>query len=197
MWKRIQYRRYFIDFETAIAIWSVSFFAFVESWSNRLKDAQTSLINEVYRALGVNCNYTQENDKLMSHQYLPKCLSIQAALGFIDKYKLRNFASNVPWTILQLRHASVLYALFLQYLKGGVQAEPPDAGMIRTCGKSFELSLTVEFNADAIRILLGNTKWALDLLHYVLNDILDLADDLESLLPDQEALAQKCQFLIP
>ncbi|GAB1205497.1 hypothetical protein APSETT445_004173 [Aspergillus pseudonomiae] len=91
------------------------------------ENAQTSFINEVYRALGVNCNYTQENDKLMSHQYLPKCLSVQAALGFIDKYKSRNFASNVPWTILQLRHASVLYALFLQYLKGGVQAEPPDA----------------------------------------------------------------------
>ncbi|KAE8325153.1 mediator of RNA polymerase II transcription subunit 16 [Aspergillus sergii] len=138
-------------------------------------DAQISFINEVYRALGVNCNYTQENDKLMSHQYLPKCLSVQAALGFIDKYKSRNFASNVPWTILQLRHASVLYALFLQYLKGGVQAEPPDA--------------------DAIRILLGNTKWALDLLHYVLNDLLDLADDLESLLSDQEAFAQKLKTI--
>ncbi|KAE8372148.1 mediator of RNA polymerase II transcription subunit 16 [Aspergillus bertholletiae] len=138
-------------------------------------DAQISFINEVYRALGVNCNYTQENDKLMSHQYLPKCLSVQAALGFIDKYKSRNFASNVPWTILQLRHASVLYALFLQYLKGGVQTEPPDA--------------------DSIRILLGNTKWALDLLHYVLNDLLDLADDLESLLSDQEAFAQKLKTI--
>ncbi|GMF80069.1 unnamed protein product [Aspergillus oryzae] len=133
----------------------------------------------------------------MSHQYLPKCLSVQAALGFIDKYKSRNFASNVPWTILQLRHASVLYALFLQYLKGGVQAEPPDAGKISTCGKYAELFLTVRFDADAIRILLGNTKWALDLLHYVLNDLLDLADDLESLLSDQEAFAQKCQYTIP
>ena len=132
----------------------------------------------------------------MSHQYLPKCLSVQAALGFIDKYKSRNFASNVPWTILQLRHASVLYALFLQYLKGGVQAEPPDAGKISTCGKCTEPSLTISANADAIRILLGNTKWALDLLHYVLNDLLDLADDLESLLSDQEALAQKCQYII-
>ncbi|KAF7594100.1 mediator complex subunit [Aspergillus hancockii] len=154
-------------------------------------DAQISFINEVYRALNVNCNYTQENDKLMSHQYLPKCLSIQAALGFIDKYKSRSFASNVPWTILQLRHASVLYALFLQYLKGGVPAEPPDAGKTPTCERSLELSLTIKFDADAIRILLGNTKWALDLLHYVLNDILDLADDLESLLSDQETFAQK------
>ncbi|GAB1196322.1 mediator complex subunit [Aspergillus pseudonomiae] len=158
-------------------------------------DAQTSFINEVYRALGVNCNYTQENDKLMSHQYLPKCLSVQAALGFIDKYKSRNFASNVPWTILQLRHASVLYALFLQYLKGGVQAEPPDAGKISTCGKCTEPSLTISADADAIRILLGNTKWALDLLHYVLNDLLDLADDLESLLSDQEAFAQKLKTI--
>lgn len=65
----------------------------------------------------------------MSHQYLPRCLSIQAALGFKDKYKARTFASNVPWTIIQLRHASVLYALFLQSIKGP-QNEPPDAGMI-------------------------------------------------------------------
>lgn len=138
-------------------------------------DALISFLNEVYRALGVNCNYTQENDKLMSHQYLPKCLSIQAALGFIDKYKSRNFASNVPWTILQLRHASVLYALFLQCLKGGVQTEPPDP--------------------DAIRIILGNTKWALDLLHYILNDLLDLADELEGVLSDPEAFAQKLKSI--
>lgn len=91
-------------------------------------DDQATFINEVYRALAVNCNFTQENDKLMSHQYLPRCLSIQAALGFKDKYKSRSFASNVPWTILQLRHASVLYALFLQFNKG-VQTEAPDPGM--------------------------------------------------------------------
>ncbi|KAI9041628.1 mediator of RNA polymerase II transcription subunit 16 [Aspergillus affinis] len=133
-------------------------------------DDQATFVNEVYRALAVNCNFTQENDKLMSHQYLPRCLSIQAALGFKDKYKSRTFASNVPWTILQLRHASVLYALFIQFNKG-TQNEAPDP--------------------DALRILLGNTKWALDFLHFVLNDLLDLADEFEDVFSDQEAFAQK------
>ncbi|KAL4893963.1 mediator complex, subunit Med16 [Aspergillus ambiguus] len=133
-------------------------------------DAQSMFINEVYRALPVNCNFTQENDKLMSHQYLPRCLSIQAALGYTNKYKARSFSSNIPWAILQLRHASVLYALFLQFNKGA-QGEPPDP--------------------EALRILLGNTKWALDFLHYILNELLDLADEFESVSSDQEAFAQK------
>ncbi|KAA8652069.1 mediator of RNA polymerase II transcription subunit 16 [Aspergillus tanneri] len=136
----------------------------------RRQVSPATFINEVYRALAVNCNFTQENDKLMSHQYLPRCLSIQAALGFKDKYKARSFASNVPWTILQLRHASVLYALFLQFNKG-IQTEPPDA--------------------DALRILLGNTKWALDFLNYILNELLDLSDEFETVFSDQEAFAQK------
>ncbi|KAF9889204.1 mediator complex subunit [Aspergillus nanangensis] len=133
-------------------------------------EAQSTFINEVYRALPINCNFTQENDKLMSHQYLPKCLSIQAALGYQNKYKPRSFSSNIPWAILQLRHASVLYALFLQYNKGG-QTEPPDP--------------------EALRILLGNTKWTLDFLHCVLNALLNLSDDFESVSSDQEAFAQK------
>ncbi|KAE8150072.1 mediator complex, subunit Med16 [Aspergillus avenaceus] len=134
-------------------------------------DSQVPFINEVYRALAVNCNFTTEHEKLMSNQYLPKCLSVQAALGFVDKYKPRSFASSVTWTVLQLRHASILYAMFLQFNKGGVQTEPPDA--------------------DAVRILLGNTKWALDLLHYILNDLLDISDDFEDVISDQEAFAQK------
>lgn len=63
----------------------------------------------------------------MNHPYIPKCLSIQAALGFADKYKPRSFASSVSWSILQLRHAAILYPFFFQYNKG-IQAEPHDPG---------------------------------------------------------------------
>ena len=63
----------------------------------------------------------------MNHPYIPKCLSIQAALGFNNKYKPRSFASSVSWSILQLRHASILYPFFFQYNKG-IQAEPHDPG---------------------------------------------------------------------
>jgi mediator of RNA polymerase II transcription subunit 16, fungi type len=65
----------------------------------------------------------------MNHQYIPRCLSIQAALGFNNYYTPRNLTSSVSWAILHLRHASVLYAFFCQYNKGAKDvAEPYDAG---------------------------------------------------------------------
>ncbi|PWY81960.1 mediator of RNA polymerase II transcription subunit 16 [Aspergillus heteromorphus CBS 117.55] len=133
-------------------------------------DAQTTFINEVYRALPINCNFTVEQDKLMNHPYIPRCLSIQASLGFKDKYTARSFASSVSWSILQLRHASILYPFFFQYNKG-MQTEPHDP--------------------DVLRMMLGNTKWALDFCLYILNELFDLADEFESLSNDQEAFNQK------
>lgn len=40
-------------------------------------------------------------------------------------------------------------------------------------------------------MILGNTKWALDFSHYVLDELFDLQDDFESVFSDQEAFAQK------
>lgn len=63
----------------------------------------------------------------MSHPYIPRCLSLQAGLGFKGKLQRRNLSSAVPWASLQLRHASVLFAYFFQYNKGG-QTESHDPG---------------------------------------------------------------------
>ena len=46
---------------------------------------------------------------------------------------------------------------------------------------------------DVLRMVLGNTKWALDFSQYILNEIFDLVDEFESILSDQEALTQKCE----
>jgi hypothetical protein len=91
------------------------------------EEAQTTFISEVYRALPVNCNFTADQEKLMSHPYIPRCLSLQAALGYKGRLKRRSLASSVPWAILQLRHSSVLFAYFFQYNKG-VQPETHDPG---------------------------------------------------------------------
>ncbi|KAL2832149.1 mediator complex, subunit Med16 [Aspergillus cavernicola] len=138
-------------------------------------DAQTVFLNEVYRALSINCNFTTEQDKLMSHPYIPRALSIQAALGFNNKYKARNITSAVPWAILQLRQAAIIYPFFFQYNKGVQTAEPHDP--------------------DVLRMVLGNTKWALEFSLYILNEVFDLADDFESVSSDQEALNQKLKSI--
>ncbi|KAI2769069.1 hypothetical protein DTO012A8_5909 [Penicillium roqueforti] len=133
-------------------------------------EAQTTFISEVYRALPVNCNFTAEQDKLMSHPYIPRCLSLQAGLGFKGRLKRRNLSSAVPWASLQLRHASVLFAYFFQYNKGG-QTESHDP--------------------DVLRMVLGNTKWTLDFSHFLLSEIFDMADEFEDVFDDSEAFTQK------
>ncbi|OGE56422.1 hypothetical protein PENARI_c003G08846 [Penicillium arizonense] len=138
-------------------------------------EAQTTFISEVYRALPVNCNFTADQEKLMSHPYIPRCLSLQAALGYKGRLKRRSLASSVPWAILQLRHSSVLFAYFFQYNKG-VQPETHDP--------------------DVLRLVLGNAKWTLDFSHWLLNEVFDMADDFESVFNDQEAFTQKLKTTI-
>ena len=122
----------------------------------------------------------------MNHTYIPRCLSIQAALGFKDRYKPRSLAATTPWAILHLRHASLLFACLLQYNKAP-QHEPHDPGKSRS-HPSIQVTYGVE---EVLRMVLGNTKWVLDFLHYILNEMLGLADELEPVFSDQEAFAQK------
>lgn len=90
-------------------------------------DAQATFVSEVFRALPINCNYTTEQEKLLTHPYISRCMSLPAALGNKGRLKRRNVASAVPWTIIQLRHASLLYAYFFQNNKGG-QGDAHDSG---------------------------------------------------------------------
>ncbi|KAH8697294.1 putative RNA polymerase II mediator complex subunit Sin4 [Talaromyces proteolyticus] len=138
---------------------------------NLSPDAQNAFINEVYRALPISCNFTTEQEKLMQHQYIPRCLSVQAALGFQNHFAPRNLPSSVAWAILNLRHTSVLFAFFLGYTKTAKEHEP--------------------FDNDVLRMIYGNTKWALDFSRFILDDLFELAEEFEPVLDDQEAFVQK------
>ncbi|KAJ5637510.1 hypothetical protein N7490_007389 [Penicillium lividum] len=133
-------------------------------------EAQSTFSSEVYRALPVNVNWTVETEKLMTHPYIPRCLSLQAALGFKGRLKRRSLSSAVPWAILQLRHAAVLIAYFFQHgNKGQGEAHDP----------------------EILRVLLGNIKWVLDFIQFILSEAFDLADEFDTLFTDQEAFTQK------
>jgi len=123
----------------------------------------------------------------MTHPYIPKCLSLQSSLGYRGKLKRRTLASSVPWAIVQLRHASVLFAFFFQHTKGSPN-EAHDPGKYYT-----DLPLTIFTNdvAEILRMILGNTRWTLDFSHFVLSEAFDLADEFESVFNDQEAFTQK------
>jgi mediator of RNA polymerase II transcription subunit 16 len=76
----------------------------------------------------------------MTHPYIPKCLSLQAALGYNGKLKRRTLASSVPWAVIQLRHASVLFAFFFQHTKGS----PNEAYDPGTLACKFPVNITCQ-----------------------------------------------------
>ncbi|KAI2790102.1 Mediator of RNA polymerase II transcription subunit 16 [Penicillium oxalicum] len=131
---------------------------------------QPTFLGEVYRALSINCNFTVEPDKIMTHTYIPRALSLQTSLGFRGRNRPRTMPSAMSWTVLQLRHSSLLFATYFQHCNN-FPAEQSDSGILHA--------------------LLGNTRWALSMSQFILNEILDLADDFESVLHDSEAFSQK------
>jgi mediator of RNA polymerase II transcription subunit 16, fungi type len=95
----------------------------------RRTDAQIIFVSEAYRALPINCYFTVEQDKFMHHLYILRCLSVQAALSFKDRYSPRGLPATLAWAILHLRHASLLLAYFLQCNKPAKDIiEPQDPG---------------------------------------------------------------------
>lgn len=93
-------------------------------------EAQATFVSEVFRALPVNCNYTVEQDKLLNHPYIPRCLSLQASLGYKGRLKRRTISSSVSFATIQLRHASLVFAYYFQNFQNnkGAQGEIQDPG---------------------------------------------------------------------
>lgn len=91
-------------------------------------DTQKAFITEVYQALPMNVDFMVEQDKLMNNQFIQKCLSMQAVLGFNTRYKPRGLAAAVPWVTLNLRHISILFVYFFHMTKTGKEAESYDPG---------------------------------------------------------------------
>lgn len=156
-------------------------------------EAQATFVSEVFRALPVNCNYTVEQDKLLNHPYIPRCLSLQAALGYKGRLKRRNITSAVSWATLQLRHASLVFAYYFQNHKGG-QGEASDPGELTYLKRYY--AILIKF-IDLLTMILGNARWGLNFSHFILREIIDLADEFESVSNDQEAFTQKRMHIQP
>ncbi|KAF3483237.1 uncharacterized protein GIQ15_02561 [Arthroderma uncinatum] len=129
-------------------------------------DSHKNFINEVYRALSMNVDFTIEQDKLMNNPYILKCFSMQAALGFKTRLERRNLAAAVPWVTLQLRQISILLA-YMHFNKAGAESECHDP--------------------EVLRITLGNVKWALDLAKYLVDDLFEISDNFGNQVNSQES----------
>ncbi|KAK2809449.1 hypothetical protein FQN49_008613, partial [Arthroderma sp. PD_2] len=129
-------------------------------------ESHKNFINEVYRALSMNVDFTIEQEKLMNNPYILKCFSMQAALGFKTRLERRNLAAAVPWVTLQLRQISILLTYF-HFNKAGAEVECHDP--------------------EVLRITLGNVKWALDLAKYLVDDLFEISDNFSSHMNNQES----------
>ncbi|PGG96375.1 hypothetical protein AJ79_09615 [Helicocarpus griseus UAMH5409] len=118
-------------------------------------DAQRAFVTEVYSILFMSVDFT-EQDKLMNNQSIQKGLSMQAVLGFRSRYQPRALTSAVPWAILNIRHIMMLFLTFSHYLKNGRDSTP--------------------YEPEVVRMLLGNTKWILDLAKYIVDELFEIAD---------------------
>ena len=158
-----------------------------------ISDTQKTFITEVYRALAMDVDFTVEQDKLMNNQFVQKCLSMQAVLGFNTRYTPRGLAAAVPWVTLNLRHVSILFAYFLHITKAGKEADP---------GKSLVVQRSItgkrrltSSNADVLRMILGTVKWALDLAKYLIDDLFEMADNLENVPTDVNSFSQSGSWI--
>jgi len=71
---------------------------------------------------------------------------------------------------LNLRHISILFAYFFHITKSGKEAE--------------------SYDPDVLRMILGNVKWALDLAKYLIDDLFEMADNLENIPTDPNSFSQ-------
>lgn len=115
-------------------------------------DHQTLFLETVYQALFTDADFTSGLDQLAKKSFIPKVLSLQAALGY---QKRRNVSSALCWTTLNIRHVSLHLLLILTYLKqtGGVEYRDP----------------------DVLSAVLHNINYAQALFAYLLNNLFEIA----------------------
>ncbi|KAL1954471.1 hypothetical protein VTO42DRAFT_1147 [Malbranchea cinnamomea] len=121
-------------------------------------DTLKALVAEAYASLGINLDFTAEQDKLMNNPFIQKCLSLQGALGSDSSSPhRRSLSSAVPWYTLQLRQLSVLLAYCCHFTKsGGLECYEP----------------------EILKLVTGNIKWALDFINYLVDELFDVADNI-------------------
>ena len=73
---------------------------------------EQKFLYELYRALSVNLDQTFDTqpEKLLRHQMIQKCFSIQAALGFKGRNGNRDIPSKLAWALLNLRMIAIMIA---------------------------------------------------------------------------------------
>lgn len=82
---------------------------------------EANLFSEIYRVLDVAIDYTMgavDNiESLYRYPLAQRCLSMQLSLGYSGEGQQRSISAKVAWTMLNLRHTSLMLIYTLKYYK--------------------------------------------------------------------------------
>lgn len=86
---------------------------------------EQKFLYELYRALRVNLDqaFDTQPEKLLRHQMIQKCFSIQATLGFKGRDGNRDIPSKLAWTLLNLRMIALMIAFAFSRSNGPSSSE--------------------------------------------------------------------------
>ncbi|KAI9801030.1 MAG: hypothetical protein M1825_003565 [Sarcosagium campestre] len=131
-------------------------------------------INETYRALGLSVDHSIElhRDQLYRNINLQRCLSMQDSLGFSGQGSQRSLAAKVAWLTLDLRLVALKFAYTFN----------------QSGSKSNGQSQNDFTKADVFQMLYPLVKWSFDLMNFLVDELLELANLLKDHYQDKQFL---------
>ncbi|KAI5283824.1 mediator complex subunit, partial [Ascosphaera acerosa] len=158
----------------------------------RDKATRLAFTNELYNALpSIRDVNDEKNKEMLSNPYIPRCLSVQAAMDFPSFTRVRALPALLPWLTLNLRHISVIYSyVFRQGKRKDFEYHDHGESTYRRAWLGI-YSYSAHLGTAILRIIKGNIAYTLDLMNFIMDELLTLADSLQALKGDAQALKDK------
>ncbi|KAI9711614.1 MAG: hypothetical protein M1812_007137 [Candelaria pacifica] len=145
---------------------------------------------EVYNALQVNIDYAADGqqDKLLRYPWIQRCLSLQYSLDYTGEIGRRSIAAKVAWTILNMRIASLTYAVTFNFKDKS--AGPGGYGQWARPGKLISPAIPfvprLTLILETMPSLLGVFAWQLDVMNFIIDELYSLKHLLKDYIMDRE-----------
>ncbi|KAL8760778.1 MAG: hypothetical protein Q9184_003063 [Pyrenodesmia sp. 2 TL-2023] len=122
-------------------------------------------LSDIHRVISVNVDFSGDTktELYLRNGFHQRMLSMQLSLGYGGEQQHRSLSSKVAFAILQLRWATLTFAMGLKTNPPGV-ALPADAELKRT---------------ETVRSFFGIISWTLSLMNYVIDELFSLAAAIE------------------
>ena len=139
-------------------------------------DFEAEFLSEIVRALSLSVDHSADpqHEKLFRNPVLQRCLSTQNSLGYKGDHAHRSLTAKIAWSTLHLRLVALTFAFTFN-----TGAKPGASGP--------ENDLT---RPEVLQSLFGVIKWSIDLMNFLVDELMDLANVLHGRETDREFVQQ-------